>query len=309
MLDKFPGSLWYDGIFAIHADWPTYPPGIGWEVALRSLGQFPIGTCFYEIDDIDKCKLLCSKDPKNLENKYDPKHFHIAVWHEDLIELKKRGLVEGVMDKTEYEFDLLKFEKIRTDLRLKEDCDGNLIMHFRDSETGEIQSATYDRPINEDPDEEYQMRNWVVIENTIKLTSLCVDELIRLSEKVRLPKQVDELISPFLTIERYDTAVREASLLVETTIKNFHHRPDLYGQKLIDYHVEQIVKHNDNFNSAAIKTYQIALRTIFKFIRNDYAHNFKVITRPQCNIILSRIIDILVEFEEVKNAYFNKSKP
>ena len=58
MLDKFPGFLGYGGIIAIHADWPTYPGGIGWEIALRELGYFPKGTNFYQIDDIDKCMLF-----------------------------------------------------------------------------------------------------------------------------------------------------------------------------------------------------------------------------------------------------------
>lgn len=54
MLEKFPGLLGYGGIIAIHADWPNYPPGIGWETGLRTLGNFPEGTQFYEIDDIDR---------------------------------------------------------------------------------------------------------------------------------------------------------------------------------------------------------------------------------------------------------------
>jgi len=60
MIDKYTGLLGYGGIIAIHADWPIYPSGIGWEIALRTLGNFPEGTNFYEIDDIDMCKLLIS---------------------------------------------------------------------------------------------------------------------------------------------------------------------------------------------------------------------------------------------------------
>ena len=88
MLEKFPGFLGYDGIIAIHADWPIYPSGIGWEIALRMMGNFPKGTVFYEIDDIDRCKLLINKPPTQLKDFYHKSHYQIAIWHLDLIELK-----------------------------------------------------------------------------------------------------------------------------------------------------------------------------------------------------------------------------
>jgi hypothetical protein len=47
MLDKFSGFLGYEGIIAIHANWPNYPLGIGWDVALKTLGNFPRNTEFY----------------------------------------------------------------------------------------------------------------------------------------------------------------------------------------------------------------------------------------------------------------------
>lgn len=76
MLDKFPGFLGYGGIIAIHADWPNYQGGVGWEIALRELSYHPKGTSFYEIDDIDKCMLFINQDPSALEKATASRYFH-----------------------------------------------------------------------------------------------------------------------------------------------------------------------------------------------------------------------------------------
>jgi hypothetical protein len=52
-------GYWHRGeyVVAIHADWPAYP-GPGAVNALYDMCQFPHGTVFTPIDDIDRCVLF-----------------------------------------------------------------------------------------------------------------------------------------------------------------------------------------------------------------------------------------------------------
>lgn len=306
MFDKFPGLLGYDGIIAIHANWPMYPPGIGWKTALKTLGNFPIGTRFYEVDDIDRCKLLINQEAHKFKDPFDSNHYHAAVWHRDLIELKDKGFVEGVIDKSDYEFEMIQFENLKRELgdSLKLDEDGNIIFCIKDN-YGKLIETKYHKP---EIDEEYfGFKNCAIIPAGVSLTQNGVKELNNLSIEISLIKEVDTLTQPLIDIRRFDTAVRDASLLVETKIKEYHKRPDLFGQKLIELHIGEVIKNNDNFNSAAIKCYRGELRTIFKFIRNDFAHNFRILREEQCKLILARISDALSEFNCVINTYFKKN--
>lgn len=131
MNDLFPGFLGYGGIIAIHADWPMYPKGIGWEVALKALGCFPSQTEFYQIDDIDQCKLLVNKNPDGLKDAFDYKNYHVATWHGDLIELHERKFIKGIGPQSEYEFKLAFFESLKKDLHAEEDENGDLILYYR----------------------------------------------------------------------------------------------------------------------------------------------------------------------------------
>jgi hypothetical protein len=308
MLDKFPGSLGYGGIIAIHADWPMYPPGIGWKIALQTLGNFPKGTIFYEVDDIDRCKLLINQEPHKLSDPFDSNHYHIAVWHEDLIELKEKGFIEGVIDKSDYEFEMIRFENLTKKFggHLKLDEEGNIILYIKE-DNGKIREVKYHKPESNVDEEDFALRNCAVIPAGVSLTENGNKELNNVSNEIRLIEELNALTQPLIDIKRFDTAVRDASLLVETKIKEYHKLPGLYGQKLVEFHIGEIIKKNDNFNSAAIKCYRGELRTIFRFIRNDFAHNFRVLTEEQCKLILARISNTLSEFNDVINTYFEKN--
>lgn len=304
MMEKFPGFLGYGGIIAIHADWPNYPSGIGWQIALKTLGNFPEGTKFYEIDDIDRCKLLINLNPKNLKDYYDEKYYHSAVWQTDLIELHKRGLIQGIVEMSDSEFDLFRFKESLKKLggSIQEDEEGNIIHYCKDKD-GKFRVIRYRKPIPDEDEDDWDYRDHVVIPDSISLTKEGILELAVLSEGIEYSEEIKSLTSPLLKLRRLDTAIREASLLIETSIKKFHN-VDLYGQKLIEFHIKDVVNNNDNFYSAAIKCYRGELRTIFKFIRNDFAHNFKILSEGQCRVILQRIDQTYNEFKEVINAYY-----
>ena len=80
-------------------DWPTYPEEHGADVALRSLGLFPEGTTFRQLDDCDRCVLFLAQVPGETPPS-DPMIApgrHVAVWHEDLQELRAAGLATGLV--------------------------------------------------------------------------------------------------------------------------------------------------------------------------------------------------------------------
>ncbi|WP_262391881.1 hypothetical protein [Nocardiopsis sp. CNR-923] len=82
---------------AIHADWPAYPCAPGGLHGLFDLAQFPEGTLFDPIDDIDRCVLFVAYkyDPKKPDRPKDPfsvDAYQVAIWHEDLLSLQEQGL-------------------------------------------------------------------------------------------------------------------------------------------------------------------------------------------------------------------------
>lgn len=85
------------GVIHIHADWPVYPEEHGANLVLFWLTAFPNGTAFKSIDDIDRCSLfLADVKYSNRANQSDERNFHVAVWHDDLLSLRKSGFVDGV---------------------------------------------------------------------------------------------------------------------------------------------------------------------------------------------------------------------
>jgi len=303
-LDKFPGLLGYGGIIAIHADWPMYPKGIGWEIALKSMGNFPKGADFYEIDDIDRCKLLINVDPQKIGDPYNYQNYHLAIWHEDLIELKRKGFIDGVYEKNEYEFKVIEFDKFKKSLGsgAEEDENGNLILYYK-TEAGDFKEFKYEKPNpNEYEVDDFNYKNCAYIPQTIKLTDTGINKIKEISQNFTLHPDIEKRVQPLIAIGYYDSVIRETSIMLETKIKEFH-SVNFFGQKLIEHHINFLITKNDNFFSAALKCYKGELRTIFKFIRNDFVHNFQVIDSYQCQMILNRINETYHEFHEVIEVY------
>jgi len=258
MIDKYPGFLGYNSeLILIHADWPIYPRGIGWEIALKSIGKFPIDSTFYEIDDIDRCKLLISQNPNELNNPFDSNHYHLAIWHKDLIKLQEMGFINGVLYKSNYELELIRYENIKKKLgsHLELDRNGNIILSIKDKNS-KLQKSTYLKPQNEGHEDNYILRDCAVIPQRIGLTEAGIQKLHKIAMETNTTEVLRVLTQPLLDIKRFDTAIRDASLLVETKIKVFHKNPELHGQKLIQFHIKEIITKNNISNTALIKGYK-----------------------------------------------------
>ncbi|HYF69071.1 MAG TPA: hypothetical protein VD884_13100 [Ohtaekwangia sp.] len=304
MLRNFPGLLFYTDSYtlleAIHADWPIYPTGHGWHLALRSLANFAQGTKFYQIDDIDKCLLFTISDPNVLKSKgediYGKNLYHVAIWHEDLIELSARGLAVGVTSISDFEFSIRKFNTVKESLgpdNYIEDEDGNLQIKTKNG--GFI---VYNIPIDTSSEDWQEPKDFVFLpDKTIELTPAAFNTLTSTVGEGVHP-DIFAKAAPLLALNFFDTAIREAVLLIEHSIKTVHNT-DQYGQKLIDLHIKKILE-LDKFKTSFIKCYRGELRTLTKYVRNDYMHNQKNIDEDECSILLYRINDVYHWFLHIK---------
>lgn len=269
-------GLTSQGVIAIHADWPVYPTEHGWEVALEALGNFPEGTVFKKLDDIDHCYLLFVGDPGKEKDPYDEKHFHVAIWREDLVELCRRGFVSGVLTDREAVAQLYE--------RLKD-------LPFNKDRLPVPNLTEYEDDYNEDA---------VISEEGIQITDDGIKALKLLATR-RLGTFQPELLSrvqPLLNLGMYDTSIREGSLLIEMRLKELS-GTDLFGQNLIARFISDL-KRDGGYIDARLKILRADLRAAFKYVRNEYAHNFKQITYEQCCFILDRISRILRVLAMVK---------
>lgn len=94
---KHPGYLGITsrGVILIHADWPAYAIEHGIGYSLLSLGQFPPGSCFTLLDDIDQCFLFVLGEAPARGAAFAEQRFHVAVWHEDVRALADAGYLVG----------------------------------------------------------------------------------------------------------------------------------------------------------------------------------------------------------------------
>ena len=114
-LEDHPGFLsTSQGVIVLQADWPIYPEEHGSDLALLWLTAFPKRTFFKRISDIDLCILfLADVKCSNKADPFDIRNFHVAVWHEDLLELRKRGFIDGVEAVSKRRWEVLRRAPLR----------------------------------------------------------------------------------------------------------------------------------------------------------------------------------------------------
>jgi len=278
---QHPGFMQYDaGTFdVLHADWPVYPAGHGWQLALRSLAVFPPNVRFRPIDDIDKCLLFVAAGTGScLEPKgdlHDPRWFHVAVWHDDLLELHERGLISGMSLMSEYETAVAWYEQHKN----------TIVMN-----NGQL--CRLDQPLRDHYDEELPTIPRIAAEG-ITVTDASTDILISLTRPVRdLERAIRQRVEPLLLIPFYDTAIREAGVILETRLREITGSAS-FGQVLIDEYYKLICSGCVDGPRAIFKVLRSELRTIFKFVRNDFAHALRDVTDGQCRVLLDRTSSIL----------------
>ena len=266
-LQDHPGFLGWTsrGVLAIHADWPMYPSEHGIEESLWSLGQFPREATFRPIDMIDRCCLFVIDEPTSKVDPFDEKRFHVALWEDDIKQLFEHEFVECA--ESYGDGAAMSNTRLRSRPSRLEWFNGKFVA------TG---------PEN----------TWLYEEAPIRLTNSGwreLDGLLR-SDRVPLHRLVVERAIPIAEIGRYDSAVREACVSLESRLREIV-GSDAYGLTLVGQFISLLPV--PPFISAYVKVMRGDLRTAFKYVRNDYAHNLRVIDETQCRALLARLSVIL----------------
>ena len=216
-----PGFMWTNGGFEVlHADWPAYPIGHGLVATLAPFSEFPDLTSFFPIDRIDLCTLFVA-DKIPIDDKFHKRHYHIALWDED-IQL----------------------------------C---LLNHF-------ISGAR----INED------YRSIEYSSEGIQLSSLGLHAATFHEFTIDLNLELFICVKDLIYAQKYDMAIREASILIETRLRKISGcSANEYGQKLINicFEGKRSILPLTITNTQRIQIHS-TFRRFFKFVRNEYAHNF-----------------------------------
>lgn len=256
----------------LHATWPAYPAAHGRGPALETLCLFPPGTHFDVVDDIDRCLLLVAReylDRGAAGDKYSEKHFHVAIWHDDLRALRDDGSLAGL----------------------------SLPPASPEETRQEAEAWVRSMPSADSVLKEYAALDWEAIwRKTVSKDELHVqsDGLSvsvagwgALREVVRdhgVDPYFAERVEPLLNIGYFDSAVREASILLEESLRS-RLRSTQHGQALVGAYVDA----HAALNEAFMLHLRTELRTLFKFVRNDFAHNLVMLERPRCDTFLRRI--------------------
>ncbi|TYB98390.1 hypothetical protein FXF53_17970 [Micromonospora sp. WP24] len=311
-LEEHPGFLGFTsrGVMLIHANWPAYPFEHGWEVAVTSLGSFPFGAQFERIDDIDRCALFLARGYGKYKDPRDEGAFHVAIWHEDLLEAHDLGLVDGVERLTHRGYETRRREELRARLLHDIEREGGKPL------PGDILSSLYAEiggrkvPLELPPLEDYDdgddditpYRPWLGIDGsgTVRLTSQGWNRLESLwADALDIPERARPRVDPMIERGLYDSALRELGVLIESRVRELTPSSSrLVGFKLIDSFIKNLDQSNCLHN-AGLKILRSELRTAFSFVRNEFAHNVVDLPKPRAYALLGRMCYVLMEVDEV----------
>lgn len=286
-IEEHPGYLGWtsEGVIAIHADWPTYPSEHGADVALISLGQFPPGTVFRQVDDIDQCFLFLAGNPLRPENLFDEHNFHVAAWRKDMVDLYRSGQVSGATEITLADW---------IDRRCKE-LDGLVYL----TEDGTAIPIPKPDPADFDEDE---LEGLVLLikDEGLKITPSGWEALQNglASLKAELHPLIVQRANPIAELGHYDAAVREGCVILESRLKAISGLSD-FGNTLV-IKAFNLLRRDGRLISASLKVLRTEIMTSFKFVRNDFMHNVRDIEREQCWAILARISRPLLSLDEIE---------
>lgn len=315
-LEDHPGYLGFtsQGVIAIHANWPTYPLEHGWQSLLMSLGSFPADTDFRRIDDIDQCALFVAPKYGEYADSCDERSFHVALWHEDLLEASELGLVTGVEDLTEREFDRRRLNELRRDVRASLTKDGGeappgeILDYVGTKIDGKFIPLDWRPLFNycEDDEEEDEWeenlysRGWLGLEaeNKVRLTPQGWERLEALwVEALDFPERAQPRMNALVEAQLYDAALRDIGVIIESTMRQACASND-FGAKLVDRFIDYAGE-TGKFRSSGLKMVRGEIRTAFKFVRNEFAHNLVDLPRPRAFALLSRMSHVLLEVDDI----------
>jgi hypothetical protein len=210
------------------------------------------------------------KDPFNSAN------LHVAVWHEDLLDLSDAGYISGVARSTERRWEYRR----RLDLWAPT---GDVI-HLQLPD-GTLQKV--DLPALETYDDDYA--DWPeFIDDGIVVTSSGWQYVTRLLAAAPDPFSViGESARRIFEIGEYSAAIREVCVSIEHQLKAFVGSSQ-NGWRLIEEVINHVRK-RQTIAESHLKVLRCQLRTAFTFIRNEYAHRLVGVTEVECRSLIFRL--------------------
>lgn len=280
----------YGGLLNIKDECKTYPIGDNWESALISIASFPSHFKIYTIQmEGQYIAFFSNTNPKRLkkdDNIWSDRYIRIAIFIENLKELHEFGYITGVKLVTEYDYKLKEYNDFlkmgyspnkNDDIEIK--TDNKIIANAKIPKPNLDEYLTnmygkFDEDERNECIEDYKrdFSDYVLIDESIKLTNKGINKFKEIIQQVKIPKRFQEEINPLLKIDYHETAVREIAILIENMLKEFHN-VNLYGENLIEFHIRKCVEANDGIFSAGLKLYLSHLKIHNQFIRNYYMHN------------------------------------
>ena len=230
------------------------------------------------IDDIDRCNLFlaCIKNT-NERKPFDFKNFHVAIWHDDLLDLQKQGFIYGVSAITERKWEELKRISLKF-IKDNEELQGKL------TSLDEFDNEIYSWP-------EFYLGHISVTPQGREYAQ------IALAHSDFNTSFWGKRVSTLIDLRYFDIAVREACLELECKIKKWLNS-NQWGERLVVELNSQLNTQGELINSY-LKVFCSQIRMALKFIRNDFMHNFIDIDEIQCMAILCRLARINDQLDEV----------
>jgi hypothetical protein len=100
------------------------------------------------------------------------------------------------------------------------------------------------------------------------------------------PQDFLDHVQPILSINKTDTAVREACVLLESTMRQRIGSSE-FGQQLVNEFCRRLLQRDAI--PALVKPFKAELRNAFRYIRNDYMHNVRPLELDESKALLMRI--------------------
>ena len=300
-LGHFTGSGSF--VVLIHADWPAYPAPAGGTGALLDLGQFPAGTTFKPIDDIDECVLFVAVDSAHDGALWSEGAFHIAIWHSDLLELSAQGWLAGVRAVSQREWELARRDELRDHIRATAARSGDVFdsdpldMLFFEKSPGEFVPVTLP-PLSDDDEDDcagsFLNRPKFDPATPVALTQQGLTQLDDQQAAQALPDALARAAA-LLDLGFNDSAVREAAVVLETALRQTT-GSRRYGQRLVDDFLATLA--DAGAVNSFLKGTETAMRTAFKFVRNEFAHSLVDVSPGRARALVVRFADLLLAVEQ-----------
>jgi hypothetical protein len=218
---------------------------------------------------------------------------HVAVRLEELLELDDRQLVVGVEIERSLSTEQLHLKRtLGPDLYDRVVSGEEILGVMRDGEFTPMNLPMEDDLSDEDVweglDHRTPERVAIFEGSKIHLTETAWLEVERVAKSALvIPPSIQDRVSVMLQAGLFDSSVRDLGAALETRMRSVT-GTESYGQKLVDQYV-QLLLNNGTFLPARVRSLRQELRTIFKFVRNEFAHALQDVPSGRGYALVSRM--------------------